>query len=243
MEAEDGRGNKGTTTVPVLVDNTPPPLRACSPPSPSTPPSCAWRPPPRTRAAALLLQASGLPGFSDDADSPSFLAGQWPVPASQPEGPVRLILSACDAVSNCASRSPHLHRGQDSPSVALVSSPPRYTAAEKVDFTVEASDVASRVTAVRPSAWSNSGTFTANAVPGSSGRRFAFTGVPLSPGLNSFQVWAEDALHSATTSEPLLVTVSRDNTGTRPGLTPVPGYRDERFLDVERSTDDTPAAP
>lgn len=244
VEAEDGRGNKGTTTVPVLLDNTPPRITR------TLPAESVYSTLVRVEASAAdsgsgvaSLQASGLSGFSDDADSLSFLAGQWPVPASQPEGPVRLGLMACDAVSNCASEALTFTVDRTPPSVALVSSPPRYTAAEKVDFTVEASDAASEVTAVRAQRVGASGSFTATAVPGSSGRRFTFTGLPLSPGLNSFQVWAEDALHSATTSEPLLVTVSRDNTGTRPGLTPVPGYRDERFLTVERNADDTPRRP
>lgn len=244
VEAEDGRGNKGTTSVPVQVDNTPPSITRVQPAE------SVYSTLVRLEASAAdsgsgvaSFKATGLPGFADDADSPAFLAGQWPVPATQPEGPVLLTLSACDAVSNCASQAVTFTVDRSPPSVTLVSAPPRYTAAEQLDFTVEASDVASQVTAVRAQRVGSADVYTATAVPGSSGHRFSFSGLPLASGLNTLQVWAEDALHSTTPPEPLLVAVSRDNTGTRPGLAPVPSYRDERFLDVERTDDGTPVRP
>lgn len=244
VEATDGRGNKGTTLVPVLVDNTPPVISRVQPAA------SVYANQVRIEASATdegsgvaSLAPTGLSGFVDDADSPAMLAGLWSVPTQLADGPVPLTLKACDAVSNCSTESVTFTVDRTAPAVSLVTAPPRYTASSALSFTVEASDSASSVTAVRASRVGAAGVSTATVVPGSSGRRFSFSGLALQPGLNTFQVWAEDSLHASPPTEPLLVTVSRDNAGPVPGLSPVASYRDESLMDVERTASGPPKLP
>ncbi|WP_309888085.1 hypothetical protein [Archangium sp.] len=245
--AVDGRGNSGETLFRVRVDNTPPALDVTQPVPTSYSISV------RVDASALdpssgvaSFQLSGLEGFMDDADAVAAVRGTWTFPTSPllSDGPVTFTLTACDAVTNCASRTVTFHVDRTPPVVTLWEAPPRYTKATTTSFTVQAHDVGATVSAVKARVLESTTEYMASEQAGPAGERlFRFDNLPLVNGLNTFQVWAEDSSGNSGFLSAVLVKVALDNIAPEPRADRIASYRDERGMGFAKNADGSPVLP
>jgi len=245
--AVDGRGNSGETLFRVRVDNTPPAIDVIQP-VPTTYSSGV-----RVDASATdtssgvaSFQGSGLEGFTDDADAVAAIRGSWTFPPAPllPDGPVAFTLTACDAVTNCASRAVTFQVDRTPPVVTLWEAPPRYTRAATSSFSVQAHDAEATVSAVRARGLESTTEYMASEQAGPTGERlFRFDNLPLVNGLNTFQVWAEDSSGNSGSSNAMLVKVALDNTGPQPQALSIASYRDERSMGFTKNADGSPVLP
>jgi hypothetical protein len=245
--AVDGRGNSGETLFKVRVDNSPPAVGIAQPVTTS------YSTHVRVEASAADpgsgvagFHTSGLEGFTDDADAVSAIRGTWAVPPAThlPDGPVTAVFTACDAVTNCDSRSVTFQVDRTPPVVTVWEAPPRYTRAPTSSFTVQALDAGSSVQTVKALRLGVPGELVPQELRGPSGERlFRFEDAPLASGLNTFQVWAEDSTGNTSNSADLILVVAQDNVPPIPSSTAVRSYRDEQTLSFTRNPDGTPRQP
>ena len=245
--SEDGRGNSGETLFKVRVDNTPPGIDV------TWPIATSYSSIVRVESSALdpgsgvaSFHASGLEGFTDDSDAVSTLRGSWTLPPAPllPDGPVTLTLTACDAVTNCASRDVTFLVDRTPPVVTLWEAPARYTQAATTSFTVQAHDAGASVSTVRARMLGATAEYVAREQAGPVGERlFRFDNLPLADGLNILQVWAEDTTGNSGFLDALLVKVAVDNAGPRPYVVGFASYRDERGMGFATNADDSPVSP
>jgi hypothetical protein len=197
VSSVDTLQNRGSRTVGIVVDNTPPSINASAPSSSvyytGSVPFMATASDGAGSGLASLTVA-GFAGITNTGAPPASFQAVWAVPAGTYDGPVAgTQYQACDAVGNCSTVPLTVNIDQTPPTVSFDSGPTGFTAETSATVRVHVTDAGAGVGGV----FGRVGPTVSNGVAVSGAPGYYDVPFMLTSGRNVLTVWAVDGSQNA----------------------------------------------